>query len=239
MYHMKNCVTYSQVKDNLRTDMVSIAHYFQDCTIFHSESIGKGLKEIKESHKAWFLSSWQIEVERYPEFGEEITVRTWPYEFKGFYGYRNFDILDKNGKRIVWANSIWILMDVEKMMITKALDEDLKGYDLSPALDMDYASRKIKVFGEEFKIEDPYNQEAILVKPSFLDSNHHVNNARYVMEAMDFIKSEKEIKEMRVDYRKAALLGDKMYPVLYKKDEYTQVVFEDEKRNPFVIIEVI
>lgn len=113
MYTMNRRVTYSQVTHNLKVDMAMIAHFFQDCTIFHSESIGKGVTAAASTNTAWFLSSWQIEVERYPEFGEEITVRTWPHDFKGMYGYRNFDILDKDGNRLVRANSIWLFMDLK------------------------------------------------------------------------------------------------------------------------------
>lgn len=236
MYQMKRQITYSQVTSNLKMDMAGLAHFFQDCTLFHSESIGKGLKETKRSHTAWFLSSWQIEVTRYPAYKEEITVRTWPYDFKGMYGYRNFDILDSEGRQIVKANSIWIFMDLEKMRPARPTAADLEGYDMEPALEMEYAPRKIKIMEEAYRIED-IGQASIVVKKSFLDSNYHVNNGRYVTEAMDFITEGRIVEKMRVDYRKAAALGDTMYPSVYIKDNVCQVVFLDEKKIPFVIIE--
>lgn len=39
----------------------------------------------------------------------KITVKTWPYNFKGFYGYRNFTIEDAEGKICAYADSQWIL----------------------------------------------------------------------------------------------------------------------------------
>lgn len=238
MYEMKNRVTYSQVGSNLKADMAEIAHYFQDCTIFHSESIGKGLTEVAKSQRAWFLSSWQIEVERYPEFKEDITIRTWPYAFKGMYGYRNFDILDCAGQQLVRANSIWIFMDLEKQRPVKPVEEDIFGYDMEPALEMEYAPRKIKVFEADFRIRN-MDETPVIVKRSFLDSNYHVNNGCYVTEAMNYLPKEKEIGKMRVDYRRAAALGDKMYPSVMEKDNLWQVVFSDEEGNPFVVIEVV
>lgn len=237
MYEMKTQVSYSQVGRNLKTDMSAIAHYFQDCTIFHSESIGKGLAEVEQSQTAWFLSSWQIEVIRYPEFKEEITVRTWPHAFKGLYGYRNFDIVDGQGSQVVKANSIWIFMDLKKMCPTRPAQEDLAGYDMEPALEMEYAPRKIQLLGEEYRVQSG-EDVPILVKKSFLDSNHHVNNGRYVAEAMDFLSEDRSITKMRVDYRKAAVLGDRMYPALYDDQNCRQVVFSDNDGNPFVIVEV-
>lgn len=236
MYEMKTRVTYSQVNSELKADMAAITHFFQDCTLFHSESVGKGLDEVARSQTAWFLSSWQIEVIRYPQFGEEIVVRTWPHGFKGMYGYRNFDILDVEGNRIVQANSIWIFMDLKKMLPAKPEKEDLCGYELEPALDMEYEPRKIKVFNDESKVDTDILP--IVVKKSFLDSNHHINNGRYVAEAMDFFPEEREICSMRVDYRRAATLADIMYPMIYEQDGIRQIVLADEEGKPYVIIEV-
>ncbi|MCM1158669.1 MAG: thioesterase [Bacteroidales bacterium] len=238
MYEMKQQVTYSQVGSDLKVGMSGIAQYFQDCTIFHSEALGKGLKEVEVSHHAWFLSGWQIKALRYPEFKEEITVRTWPYDFKGIYGYRNFDIVDGTGRQIVRANSIWIFMDLENMRPSKPSEEDLAGYEMEEAIKMDYAPRKIKILDEEYRVQ---TEEAypVIVKKSFLDSNQHVNNGRYVVEALDLLPEEKEIKEMRVDYRKAATLGEQMYPSLYRKENICQTVFSDKEGNPFVVVEVL
>lgn len=237
MFEMKREVTYSQVRRNLKLDMAEVAQFFQDCVLLQSETIGKGVAETERSHTAWFLSSWQIEVERYPEFMEEVTVRTWPHEFKSMYGYRNFDIIDCEGATIARANSIWIFMDLAKMRPSKPTEENIKGYVLEPALDMEYAPRKINILGDECNISDAV--EPIVVKYSFLDSNDHVNNGRYVKEAMDYLPTDRAFKQMRVDYRKAATLGDKMYPIRYQKEDLSQLVFADEEGNPYVVVEVV
>ena len=238
MYEMQRQITYSQVGVDLEVDMAELAHFFQDCSLFHSEAVGKGLAEVARNKRAWYLSSWQIEVERFPQYMEHVTVRTWPHDFKGMYGYRNFDILDEKGERIVRANAIWIFMDLERMRPTKATEEDIKGYDIEPALDMEYTPRKIKILDEAYKVRS-VSPEPIVIRRSFLDSNHHVNNGRYVEEAMDYIPEGMVLKQMRVDYRKAATLGDKMYPAVYRDNGLVQVVFSDEENNPYVVVEVI
>lgn len=236
MYEMKRQVTYSEVAPDLRVNMAGLVHYFQDCTIAHSETVGQGVSAVERTHRAWFLSSWQIEVVRYPEFMEQITVRTWAHAFKGMYGHRNFDLLDAQGKRIVQANSIWIFMDLEKMMPTRITEEDAAPYPLEPALAMEYDPRKIKVMEEEYRVLSK-TWEPITVQRSFLDSNHHVNNGKYVEEAWNCLPEDVPIHKMRVDYRKAAKFGDVMYPVCYDKDGEQQVVFLDEGGNIYVIVE--
>ena len=237
MYEMKRQVTYSEVAPDLKVNMAGLVHYFQDCTIAHSETVGLGVSAVERTHRAWFLSSWQIEVERYPEFMEPITVRTWAHDFKGMYGHRNFTLSDKRDNLIVRANSIWILMDVNKMMPARITEGDAAPYPLESALDMKYDPRKIKVMEEENRIVSEI-WEPVIVKPSFLDSNHHVNNGRYVEEALDcLLHNDIPIRKMRVDYRKAAKLGDVMHPVCYCKDGIQQVVFLDDDGGIYVIVE--
>ena len=98
---------------------------------------------------------------------------------------------------------------------------------------MDYLPRKIVVSGEE------EGKESIVISKHHLDCNDHVNNGRYVKEAMDYLPNDRVLKQMRVDYRKAAALGDKMYPVQYQKEELYQVAFVDETGSPYVIVEVV
>lgn len=237
MFEMKREITYSQVRKDLKVDMAELAQFFQDCVLKQTETIGKGVSDTKVSQTAWYLSSWQIEVERYPEFLEEITIRTWPYDFKGMYGYRNFDVIDSEGVTIAKVNSIWIFMDLKKKRPSKPTEENLRGYVIEKALDMEYAPRKIHIFEEECKVEVE-EMKPIEVKYTFLDSNEHVNNGRYVKEAMDYLPTDRAWRQMRVDYRKAATLGDKMYPVIYQKDALCQLVFNDADGKPYVIIEV-
>ena len=127
-------------------------------------------------------------------------------------------------------------MDLNKMRPIKPTEKDIAGYDMSPALEMKYSPRKIQIMDKEDQKKD-IEDTPILVRKTFLDSNHHVNNGRYITEAMNFLPDSIVFKEMRVDYRKAAALGDEMYPAVYECDKCYQVVFSDKEGNPFVIVE--
>ena len=100
IYQFDSRVRYSEVDENRRITLLSILNYFQDCSSFHSEKIGFGIDYLKEKQCAWVLSSWQIVLGELPVFGQEITVQTWPYSFKGFLGERNFCIRDEKVKSL-------------------------------------------------------------------------------------------------------------------------------------------
>ena len=52
-----------------------------------------------------------------------------------------------------------------------------------------------------------------------LDTNRHVNNAQYVAIARELLPVDFALGELRVEYRKAAVLGDVMYPKLAQVPE--------------------
>ena len=113
MYQFDSRVRYSETGENGELTLTGMINYLQDCSTFQSEDLGMGIEYLKEQKRAWWLSSWQIVVDRCPVLGEEITVSTWPYDFKGMYGYRNFTIRDRKGNDLVRANSVWFLFDTE------------------------------------------------------------------------------------------------------------------------------
>ncbi|MBQ2105278.1 MAG: acyl-[Lachnospiraceae bacterium] len=97
MYSFNSRVRFSETDTNRKLSITGVMNYLQDCSIFQSEDAGLGFAHVQETKKSWLLSAWNVEVVRRPDVAEEITIATWPYDFKGIYGLRNFAILDKDG----------------------------------------------------------------------------------------------------------------------------------------------
>jgi len=233
MYTFQSRIRYSEVGSDGRLTLESLLDYFQDASTFHSEDIGLGIAYLKEKEMAWVLSSWQIVVERYPRLCENVTVGTAPYEFKGFIGYRNFWMETEAGERLAYANSIWSLMDIVKMAPTRPPVEMIEGYTLSEKLSMDYAPRKIAV------PDNGREQEEIQVRPHHLDTNGHVNNGQYVRMAMDYIPGDFQIRQMRAEYKRQAVLHDSILPMAAVNAEKTlyTVSLNGEDGKPYSIVE--
>ena len=128
MYQFKSRVRYSECNAKAEITLPALVNYLQDCCTFQSEDLRIGVEYLKEHHEAWLLSSWQIVIKRYPKMGEEITVSTWPYAFKSFYGYRNFTIGDEKGEVVAYANSVWIFLDTDSGRPKRVSEEMLKAY---------------------------------------------------------------------------------------------------------------
>ena len=206
MYAFDGRVRYSEVGVDGNMTIESLLDYFQDASIFHSEDVGLGVDYFQKVNLVWMLSAWQICVNRRPHLCENIVIGTSAYEFKGFMGSRNFLMKTKEGEVLAYANSIWSLMDLNKMMPTKVKEDFASIYHLEEKYPMEYAPRKINVPANGRKME-PF-----VVKTHHLDTNYHVNNGQYVRMAMDYIPEDFEIGQLRVEYKNQAVLDDVIYP---------------------------
>lgn len=232
MYTFESRVRFSEADHHETITLPGIINYFQDCSIFHSEDAGLGIDYLKKRRRVWVLSSWQIIVERYPRIGEKIKTGTWATEFKGLYGNRNFCMWDEKGQRAAYANSVWAFMDLEKGRPVRPDQEEIEGYGTEPPLEMDYAPRKIRL-PESLEEGEPFP-----VRKYHIDTNEHVNNCQYVQMALEALQEEMAVRQVRVEYKRSAVLGDVIYPRIAREKERTVVELCNVDGQPYAVTEL-
>ena len=232
MYEFKSRVRYSEIDHRGTMTLPALINYFQDSSTFHSEEAGLGMEHLKAEKKAWVLSYWQVIVERYPKLGEEITVGTFATEFNGLYGNRNFYMKDSSGAFTACANSIWVFMDLEKGRPARPAPEQIEPYGTHPPLSMPYEGRKIII---PEKSED---MPSFPVRKYHIDTNEHVNNCQYVQMALEAVPREIAVRQLRVDYKRSAVLGDMIFPKLAEEDGRIVVELCDEGGRPYAVVEL-
>ena len=231
MYSFDSRVRYSEVGEDKKLTLNGIINYFQDSSTFQSEELHIGVGRLEELKRVWVLSSWQIVVDRYPSLCENIRISTWPYQFQGFLGWRNFTMTDGDGKLLAWANSLWTFLDTQTGRPARVPEEIEKAYTLEEKLDMEYASRKVPMPAEG-KAGEPFS-----VQKHHLDTNHHVNNGQYIQMAREYVPEEFTIRQMRAEYKKSALLGDVIYPVTASGDGRYTIGQCSEAGSPYAVVE--
>ncbi len=233
MYTFQSRIRYSETDKTGHLKLESLLDYFQDCSTFQSEDIGLGLGYCKDHHVVWVMSSWQIIVERYPAMGERVIVGTLPYEFKGFVGYRNFVMMDEQGRNLAYANTIWSLLDTDTGKPAKPDAQMLQGYVLEPRIDMEYAPRRIKI------PEESFTGEPVHIKDIHLDTNQHVNNGQFVRIAIDSLERDFPVAQLRAEYKKQVLLGEVLTPHLSRTCEGRHViVLENSGKDICCVVEL-
>lgn len=235
MYQFKSKVRYSEVNSDKVLTLAALTDYLQDACTFQSEGLGKGMDFLRTRKEAWILSSWEIVIKDMPKVCQEISVGTFPCSFKGFYGHRNFCVTNAEEEVIAIANSLWVYINYETKKPTRIPEEVAQAYDavVQEPIDFDWSDRKIKIEGEGVE------GQPVAVHRFFIDTNEHMNNGKYIMLAEEYLPEDFKVERIRAEYRKAAVLGDVLYPIVYIQEDYITVVLADEEQKPYAVIQFV
>ena len=128
---------------------------------------------------------------------------------------------------------MWSLVDTETGRPIRITEKYSGAYSLEDRLDMEYLPRKIAVPKGEGRTFPP-----IQTARAFLDTNNHVNNAKYIVMALEYMPLDANIARLRVEYKHPALYKDMIYPVVYQTDNKTVVSLNNEQSKPYVVVDV-
>lgn len=201
-FEFSSHVRYSEVDHHGALTLPAIIDYFQDCSTFQSEQLGLGMKFLASEQKAWVLTHWHIVIERYPLLCEPIVVGTFASDFRGLIAHRNFYLRQGSDKLLVRANSSWAFMDLAKNRPARPTPEHIEPYGTHKPLAMPAESRKIAI------PDNLVTCEPFTIQRHHIDMNNHVNNCEYIQMALDRMDCETPVTSVRVDYKRAACLGD-------------------------------
>ena len=79
--------------------------------------------------------------------------------------------------------------------------------------------------------------EAFPVRRYHIDTNEHVNNCQYVQMALEFLPADRQFRQIRVEYKKSAVLGDVIYPKRSREEERTIIELCAENGRPYAVVE--
>lgn len=237
MYTFDGRIRYSEVDENGDLELVSLINYLQDCSTFQSESMGLGMQFMRDRHFTWVLIATRIEIARLPHFTDEIRASTWCNQMDRRTAHRCFAIERKGEGQLVRATSLWCTIDTDRLrMIT--IPESEHAY-LEDTPDPEMAGplvRKLRPEGE------PIPTERVVVARHHLDTNHHVNNAQYVLMAQDALTeaglgvAPADIACIQTWFRRQAVLDDVIRPKVYDEGPTTRCVsLEDEAGEAYSI----
>lgn len=233
MYSFTSRVRYSECDEHAQLSLVSLVNYLQDCSTFHTESLGLGIDFMASHHFAWLLAAWQIEVLRLPRFCDDIVVGTWCYDMSRTLAKRNFSICAPDGTPYVRADSLWFTFDTQTQRPCRIPDSERAYLTDEPRMDMPETHRKLEVAGT------PRVGTPIVVSEQNLDTNGHVNNAQYVLMAEQAVEDTGHLSApMRicVQYRMQAHLGDVLVPTVHEQEDTRTVVLADEGGEAYTVV---
>ncbi len=211
MYSLKYKVTTSTCDSEGKLKLFSALQMMQDCSEMWIDSEPGVKRFFTEQNMAQLLASRQVEVMRVPEFKEELMVTTSVYGMKPMFGFRNTFIYDAQGAPCYRTWSMGAFVDKATGKLKRVDDDTIASMNLEPQKEMNYRDRRIILPRETGETLEP-----IRVLRADIDYNRHMNNANYVRMAMELLPDDFKVRDLRVEYRVAAKLGDMLVPTLYR-----------------------
>ncbi len=149
----------------------------QEAAWQHAKHIGFGFEALETMNQAWVLIRQAVQIERYPNWEEVITIETWPRGAAGLIAFREFRILIDD-VCIGTATSSWMVIDTTSRRPQKI--DAVAAYKV-------FATEPL-TFPEAAKVAIPKIGQPIytqVLRQSQIDQHNHLNNAEMVRIAMD------------------------------------------------------
>jgi acyl-ACP thioesterase len=179
-----------------RCRLDAIARWLQD--VAYADLIDSGF----EGRGAWIVRRTRIRVERFPRFGEELTLRTFCSGIGRFSAERRTSI--RGGTAAVEAVSLWVCLDPERGRPMRFPPEFLAVFQMSAG------GRDANV---RLRHEDPpadAERSSWRFRATEMDPGEHINNSHYWTPLEEELAGgpEPEAIDAEVEYRDPAVSGE-------------------------------
>lgn len=207
--------TYSFIAEPFHVDFTGrltlgvLGNHLLNCAGFHATDRGFGIATLNEDNYTWVLSRLAIELEEMPRQYETFTVQTWVENVYRLFTDRNFALLDKDGKKIGYARTVWAMINLNTRKPADLLA--LHGGSI-----VDYVCDEPCPIGKpsRIKVTAPEPLATLTAKYSDIDINGHVNSIRYIEHILDLFPIEtyrtKRIRRFEMAYMAESYCGDEL-----------------------------
>lgn len=203
----------------------SLMKYIQTAAQSQLTSIGLSYDQMKEKNRAFILSRIKIDFSEPLRAYDKITAVSYPCESHGYRFLRCYG-LEKDGRLIGRAVSVWALIDIESRGLVKVEDFEL---DIELEEPNDLALTR-------FRLPSALSEVGTYtVNYGDTDQNGHMNNTRYPDMYSNFLPMDgRRIRTITINYLNEAPRGERLRVFMAKEGEnlfYIKTVREDGKVN--------
>ena len=216
----------------------AVLEILENIACYHSDLVGYGVNNIKETKVTWILLDRKLKVINRPTYGQVLTVNTWGKGMNKFFTYRDYEIYDNNNNLCAIATSKWALIDTEKGKMSRLTENIINAYKPEKKTVFEENSLdKVKI-PEEFSNTIKYE-----VIRKDIDINKHMHNLYYLdlaYEALpDEIYNKRPFDYVRITYKKEIKLGEKVNCKYVEQDgKYVIVIKSEDETVIHAIVEL-
>ena len=233
MYQIESKVVGSRTDTNGKLKLTGALDFLQDCSLQWMESEPSFSDFLAHKKAGMFLVFRQVNIVRLPGYGEKITTQTSIFDCKNAFGLRNTNIYDAEKRPCILSWSIGAFVNLATGKMIRLTREEMQKVKYDQKTEMEYLDRKINIPGSHHWD----NMQKVVVRRNDIDLYHHMNNTKYVEIAQEYIPDDASIQQLRVEFKKPALLGDEIFPKVIHQNNQYYVDLRDRENRQNVVIE--
>lgn len=208
----------------------AILETMQDVSGAHSQLLGVGHDALRKEGLVWVVNRYELVMNRYPHFGDVVTLQTYPLSARhGFYT-RYYAFLDESGQEYGYACGLWSLLDLQtRSMITGPVlaDRMPDNRDL-PA--------KLKIPGMAAQVQGDVQTASFAPQFTDMDDNLHVNNTKYLDWCVNALGIDamqaNELARFVINYQKEIRPGQRVQTQLcHSGDDFSYAGFVGDEHH--------
>ena len=201
-------IHYYEVDYKLKCKLTAMIDFISDVATQQAELLNVGIDYLNENNCSWVFYKYDINIYRYPSFGERVSITTEPVGLRTFYGPRKYIIKDSNNNLIGEATALFFLINTERRRPMRVPEYFYNVYEVDKNIKYEIDTEKLNRVNEK-DYEKEFN-----IRYSDIDSNQHVNNGKYVEWAIEAVPIEVvtgyEIRNIKVVFEKETTYGNKI-----------------------------
>ncbi|WP_176466176.1 acyl-[acyl-carrier-protein] thioesterase [Aliifodinibius salipaludis] len=192
----------SEINFNQRATLPAICNLLQEVAGNHARELEFDITDLQKDELTWVLHRLHVKMDRFPEWRETITIKTWPSSGDGLRAYRDFLIKGENNNVIGRSLSYWLIMNIQSRrparIPKKILEMAPDNTDhVLPVNDPNYSELDHPDYSQQFK-----------VRKTDLDLNRHVNNVHFIEWALSCLPEVSSVNEIDIRFMAESVAGD-------------------------------
>ena len=194
----------SEVYPSQKAKLSSLCNLMQEVAGNHARMLDFDIMSLREKDLTWVLHRLHVQIDRYPEWRDRITIETWPSSGDALRAYRDFVLLDENGNEIGKALSYWIMLNTENRRPVRMPEKilDMAPRDITHVLPV--RRNRVDLPGE-LTFDTTFK-----VRKGDLDVNEHLNNVKYIEWALEVVDSPLPVHNLDIEFRSECHNGDEV-----------------------------
>ena len=171
-YSEQHTVNYYECDENRHLRLPAMINLMMSVSENQLTDSSGSTEELTRRGLGWVVTQYHLDVNRWPEPGEVITLTTEPIGYNRFLEYRDYQFTDEKGNTLITGKSEWVLFDLSKRKLVSTDKEMMDDLGI-PLL------KKLPRF-PRLKPQNEYqDKRQYRVRYDDLDTNHHMTNGHY------------------------------------------------------------